>query len=127
MKAESREYVKLQTLYRQKAAQDIFHVSQNVSQILSKLNRPTTDVTEEEIQLWCKNANHVQRIRYRTLVEEWSVDESHAKAICEFPLLHFSQCSKITFLQCQCRQRVEQLPRLLSPNIHCSTRLPDFL
>lgn len=82
MKAESHEYVKLQNLYRKKAVNDMYMVSQNVSRILTSLGRPTSDVPEEEIGIWCRHANFVKRIRYRALIEEWEIDEFHAKAIC---------------------------------------------
>ncbi|KAF8450128.1 hypothetical protein BGX38DRAFT_1184591 [Terfezia claveryi] len=81
MKTESRDYVKLQNLYRQKAASDLAQVAQNVSQILVSLNRPETDIPEEDISLWCKNANHVRRIRYRPFIDEWMVDTFHAKVV----------------------------------------------
>jgi len=84
MKAESQDYVKLQNLYRQKAASDLSQVAQNISQILASLNRPEADIPVEDISLWCKNANHVRRIRYRQFIDEWMIDLPHAKAVCMF-------------------------------------------
>ena len=89
MKAESRDYVKLQNLYRQKAALDLTQVAKNVSRILASLNRPETDIPKEDISLWCRNANHVRRIRYRPFIDEWIVDLFHAKAVCTFPRIQF--------------------------------------
>lgn len=84
MKAESLDYVELQNIYRQKATSDLIQVAQNISQILASLNRPESGIPEEDISLWCRNANHVRRIRYRPLIDEWMIDLFHAKAVCTF-------------------------------------------
>ncbi|KAF8466212.1 hypothetical protein BDZ91DRAFT_725792 [Kalaharituber pfeilii] len=81
MKAESRDYVRLQNLYRQKAAHDVEMVTLNVTRILAALELPPTEISQEEIALWCKHANFVRMVRYRSLAQEWEVDEHHAKAI----------------------------------------------
>ena len=53
----------------------------NVHKILASLNRPQTEVSPEEIALWCKHANYVTRVRYRTVAQELDVDVHHAKTI----------------------------------------------
>jgi len=70
MTATTEGYLKLQTLYRNKAVQDAQQVAARVKETLAKLGKPENFVTEDEIKNFCKNCNFLKVVRYRSLEEE---------------------------------------------------------
>ena len=60
MKAQSADYIQLQTLYKQKAIADIAEVTAKI-----KSHKPPHDIPSTEIAEFCKNAAHVKLIRGR--------------------------------------------------------------
>ncbi len=62
MKAQSADYIHLQTLYKQKATTDIAEVTANI-----KSHNPPHEIPPAEIAEFCKNAAHVKLIRGRKI------------------------------------------------------------
>ena len=62
MKAQSADYVQLQTIYKKKATDDVSEVI-----AIIKSHNPPQDIPHSEITEFCKNAAHVKLIRGRAL------------------------------------------------------------
>ncbi|CAG8565652.1 5552_t:CDS:2 [Acaulospora colombiana] len=75
MKAYTSGYVALQTVYRQKAKQDVAIIRTRVDDILRSIGRTTDSIHDEEIDVFCKNAAYIKVIRYRSLQEEYISDQ----------------------------------------------------
>ena len=70
MKADTTTYVSLQTLYRNKAKEDIACVKRHLIKHLTALGRPTDPIADDQIDSFCKHAAYIKVIRYRSLAEE---------------------------------------------------------
>jgi amyloid beta precursor protein binding protein 1 len=70
MHTESHTYIALQTLYKERAEQDVQVVLKRVRNILTKLGRPPTSISEDEVRLMCKNALTLRVLRFRSLKDE---------------------------------------------------------
>jgi len=70
MTATTDGYIKLQTLYQNKAMEDIGMITARVKATLAKIGRSDNSITDEEIKTFCKNCNFLKVIRYRSLEEE---------------------------------------------------------
>ncbi|KAL4780976.1 hypothetical protein BJX76DRAFT_336487 [Aspergillus varians] len=66
MKAQSADYVSLQNIYKTKARKDIAEVTEIVRRIESQLGRDT-EVSDKDIEIFCRNASHIQVIRGRNI------------------------------------------------------------
>ncbi|KAL4819654.1 hypothetical protein BDW67DRAFT_155081 [Aspergillus spinulosporus] len=66
MKAQSADYVSLQNVYKTKARKDIAEVTDIIRRIESQLGRATR-VDDKDIEIFCKNASHIQVIRGRDI------------------------------------------------------------
>ncbi|RDW79027.1 NEDD8-activating enzyme E1 regulatory subunit [Aspergillus mulundensis] len=66
MKAQSADYVSLQNIYKSKARKDIAEVTETIRRIESQLGR-TFGAPDKDIELFCKNASHIQVIRGRDI------------------------------------------------------------
>lgn len=66
MKAQSADYVSLQNIYKTKARKDIAEVTDIIRRIESQLGRAAR-VDDKDIEIFCKNASHVQVIRGRDI------------------------------------------------------------
>lgn len=62
MKAQSADYIQLQTIYKKKATEDIAEVAASI-----KAHAPQRDIPHSEIAEFCKNAAHVKLIRGQPL------------------------------------------------------------
>lgn len=62
MKAQSADYIQLQTIYKRKATDDIAEVAASI-----KAHDPQRDIPHAEIAEFCKNAAHVKLIRGQPL------------------------------------------------------------
>lgn len=71
MKADTESFVKLQTIYREKARQDVAHVRSRVSGLLSALALPLDRVPDQQIEAFCKNVQFIRAIRFTSLQEEY--------------------------------------------------------
>ena len=67
MKAQSKDYIALQTLYRAKAQSDVASVTHTVRSLESTLAR-TTAIDRKEIEAFCKGAAFVKLVRGRKLL-----------------------------------------------------------
>ena len=67
MKAQSKDYIALQTLYRAKARSDLASVTHTVRSLESRLARKTT-IDGKEIEAFCKGAAFVKLVRGRKLL-----------------------------------------------------------
>ncbi|KAL3459455.1 hypothetical protein BJX64DRAFT_202900 [Aspergillus heterothallicus] len=66
MKAQSADYVSLQNIYKSKARKDIGDVTEIIRKIESQLGR-SVKISEKDIEVFCKNASHIQVIRGRDI------------------------------------------------------------
>lgn len=66
MKAKSADYIQLQTVYKEKARNDVAAVLELVRQLEKSLNR-STSIDEKEVEAFCKNAAHIKLVRGRPL------------------------------------------------------------
>ncbi|KAL2830561.1 hypothetical protein BDW59DRAFT_141103 [Aspergillus cavernicola] len=66
MKAQSADYVSLQNIYKTKARKDIAEVTETVRRIESQLGQ-SASVSDKDIEVFCKNASHIQVIRGRDI------------------------------------------------------------
>ncbi|KAI9375517.1 hypothetical protein BJX61DRAFT_494006 [Aspergillus egyptiacus] len=66
MKSQSADYISLQTVYKNKARADIAEVAGTVRKIETKLGCPNK-IQEKDIEVFCKNASHIQVIRGRDI------------------------------------------------------------
>ncbi|KAL4882619.1 hypothetical protein BJY04DRAFT_186530 [Aspergillus karnatakaensis] len=68
MKAQSADYVSLQNIYKSKARKDIAEVTETIRSIELQLHR-ARQVPEKDIEIFCKNASHIQVIRGRDITQ----------------------------------------------------------
>jgi amyloid beta precursor protein binding protein 1 len=66
MKAQSKDYIELQNVYKSKARRDVNEVVQLVRQLETSLNADKS-IDEKEIEAFCKNAAHIKLIRGKPL------------------------------------------------------------
>ncbi|CEL09451.1 Putative Complex: human APP-BP1 binds to the amyloid protein [Aspergillus calidoustus] len=66
MKALSADYVSLQNIYKSKARKDIADVTKIIRRTESQLGR-SVEISEKDIEVFCKNASHIQVIRGRDI------------------------------------------------------------
>ncbi|KAL4800720.1 hypothetical protein BDV19DRAFT_996 [Aspergillus venezuelensis] len=66
MKAQTADYVSLQSIYKSKARQDIAEVTDTIRRTETQLGR-ANQVSEKDIETFCKNASHIQVIRGRSI------------------------------------------------------------
>ena len=59
MKAQSADYIKLQTIYKSKARTDVSEVTKISQETEASLSRTKSPILESEIEAFCKNASHV--------------------------------------------------------------------
>uniref|UniRef100_A0A3Q3L1M2 NEDD8-activating enzyme E1 regulatory subunit n=1 Tax=Mastacembelus armatus TaxID=205130 RepID=A0A3Q3L1M2_9TELE len=74
MIADSKKFISLQNVYREKAMQDAAAVSKHVESLLQSVGKPPESISEKDIRLFCKNASFLRVVRCRSLAEEYSVD-----------------------------------------------------
>jgi NEDD8-activating enzyme E1 regulatory subunit len=67
MKAQSADYMELQTVYKSKARQDSTEVLQVVRKLEADLGR-TQKIDEKEVESFCKGAGHIKLIRGHSLL-----------------------------------------------------------
>lgn len=60
MKAQSADYIKLQTIYKSKARSDVAEVAQTVRETEESLSRTASSIADSEIEAFCKNASHIR-------------------------------------------------------------------
>ncbi|EPS43368.1 hypothetical protein H072_2649 [Dactylellina haptotyla CBS 200.50] len=80
MKAESKDYIQLQNVYKSKARADLAAVVEIAKSLLSELGKPADSISEPEIETFCKHAGYIKLIRGRSLKQEYE-DSPNAKKI----------------------------------------------
>ncbi|KAK6499913.1 hypothetical protein TWF481_010269 [Arthrobotrys musiformis] len=71
MKAESKDYIRLQNIYKTKARADLAAVVGIVQELLKGLGLDGGEIAESEVETFCKHAAYVKLIRGRSLNEEY--------------------------------------------------------
>jgi NEDD8-activating enzyme E1 regulatory subunit len=89
MKADSNRYILIQNWlealnstdcsYRRKFKADLEDISNRVKVVLRELGRDEAEISQDEIETFCKHAGYLKVIRYRSLEEEYS--SPHVKFI----------------------------------------------
>eukprot|EP01114_Cavostelium_apophysatum_P008684 TRINITY_DN2138_c0_g1_i2.p1 TRINITY_DN2138_c0_g1~~TRINITY_DN2138_c0_g1_i2.p1 ORF type:complete len:556 (-),score=166.03 TRINITY_DN2138_c0_g1_i2:41-1624(-) len=70
MTATTTGYIAIQRIYQEKAAKDVQAVFDRVQNILKSVGKSGDFISAEEVKKFCKNAQFIQSIRYRSLEEE---------------------------------------------------------
>ncbi|KAK6544781.1 hypothetical protein TWF694_001464 [Orbilia ellipsospora] len=71
MKAESKDYIQLQNVYKSKARADLAEVVTIVKSLLKELGKKEDAIREEEVETFCKHAGYIKLIRGRSLKDEY--------------------------------------------------------
>lgn len=71
MKADTQRYVRMQTIYRQKAKDDLALFRREVSRALHTASLPEDAIAEGEIETFAKHAHVLKVLRGRSLAEEY--------------------------------------------------------
>lgn len=92
MKATSEGYIRLQTIYKTKARQDVAEVTHTVRQLESKLGRtssPSAPIAAAEIEQFCKNAAFVKVLTNPKgrMIPELRLAHHHPKTLAKIPAL----------------------------------------
>ncbi|KAI8872772.1 hypothetical protein GQ42DRAFT_59857 [Ramicandelaber brevisporus] len=80
MKADTKRYVELQAIYRNKAKEDIAAITKRVHALLAERNLPSSYVSDEEIATFCKNAYSACVLRTSSAANEYSFDTTATTA-----------------------------------------------
>mmetsp|Transcript_17264 Transcript_17264/g.39818 ORF Transcript_17264/g.39818 Transcript_17264/m.39818 type:complete len:559 (-) Transcript_17264:1531-3207(-) len=72
MHSDTKSYVELQTLYKNKAAAECAIVLAHVRKVLQQLGKPIDHVTPEDVALVCRNATNLRLVRTRSIEEEYT-------------------------------------------------------
>ncbi|ODQ64772.1 hypothetical protein NADFUDRAFT_83652 [Nadsonia fulvescens var. elongata DSM 6958] len=72
MKADTNNYIRLQTIYREKSLADVHFFTELLNELLLELNRPSSSISSEEIKLFCKNCRYLNVTRGSKLDSEFS-------------------------------------------------------
>lgn len=68
MKAQSKDYITLQNIYKSKAREDCAQVLATVRELEKSLSRPSNlQVSEKEVENFCKGAAHIHLVRGRPI------------------------------------------------------------
>ncbi|XP_065176747.1 NEDD8-activating enzyme E1 regulatory subunit-like [Sycon ciliatum] len=70
MTADSERYITIQTIYRQKAAEDADRVWRHAQSICRELKKDPSSISQEETKVFCKNAAFLRVLRSRSFAEE---------------------------------------------------------
>ncbi|KAJ2962023.1 hypothetical protein NQZ79_g2820 [Umbelopsis isabellina] len=83
MKSDTKSYVQLQQIYRQKALQDLEAVKARVQSLLTKSGLLPDAIDAREVEEFCKHAQYVKVIRYRSLEDEL-INQVHKSEILQW-------------------------------------------
>ncbi|KAJ3225897.1 NEDD8-activating enzyme E1 regulatory subunit [Clydaea vesicula] len=96
MKSDTTSYVELQTIYKNKAKQDVASVNNYLLEILNNLGKPKDSIPLEEVERFCKNANFLRVIKYRSLNDEY-LNASTTLGFTTNDILHLTVLKKKKF------------------------------
>ncbi|XP_029464060.1 NEDD8-activating enzyme E1 regulatory subunit isoform X2 [Rhinatrema bivittatum] len=74
MIADSDKFIRLQSVYREKAKKDAAAVEDHVAKLLQSIGRLPESIQPKDIRLFCRNAAFLRVTRCRSLAEEYSWD-----------------------------------------------------
>jgi len=85
MTSTSEYFVGLQQAYQSKAATDKLQFKAIVSSLLSSVGRNTEDISDESIDIFCKNVFNIRKVTTRSLAEEYATPytETFADMSCD--------------------------------------------
>jgi len=78
MTANTKSYVALQRIYRDKAAADVDAVYAHVQALLKSIGRDGNSIAKDYVALSCKNAFFWKLMRYRTISEEFTAPNANS-------------------------------------------------
>ncbi|KAJ2579620.1 hypothetical protein GGH95_003011, partial [Coemansia sp. RSA 1836] len=70
MKADTKGYIALQRIYKQKAAEDVAQFATHVSRGLTDAGLPADYISSDEIAVFCRNASNLRLLRFTSLHDE---------------------------------------------------------
>ncbi|KAJ2730542.1 hypothetical protein IW152_005169 [Coemansia sp. BCRC 34962] len=70
MKADTKGYVALQRIYKQKAAEDAAQFATHVARELTEAGLPADFITPDEVAVFCRNASNLRLLRFTPLHDE---------------------------------------------------------
>ncbi|XP_069509303.1 NEDD8-activating enzyme E1 regulatory subunit isoform X2 [Ambystoma mexicanum] len=74
MIADSDKFIKLQSVYRERAKKDAGSIEKYAAQLLLSLGKPPECISQKDIRLFCRNAAFLRVVRCRSLSEEYCLD-----------------------------------------------------
>ncbi|KAJ1940186.1 hypothetical protein FBU59_003886, partial [Linderina macrospora] len=81
MKADTKSYIALQRVYKQKADADKTEYARHVRQSLASLDLPPDFVSQSEIDTYCKDARRLRLLRFTPLHDEFESGPKDASAL----------------------------------------------
>ena len=81
MMSDSDKFIALQNAYKTKAQHDIDSITTRIERLLLNINKPYDYINEQLVKLYCKNAYHLNSIRYRSLNQEYDPQTSNIGAL----------------------------------------------
>ncbi|KAK7504555.1 hypothetical protein BaRGS_00004041, partial [Batillaria attramentaria] len=81
MTADSERYIQLQTVYRERAAEDMVAITSRVHTILQELGRTCSTISESEIRTFCRNAAFLRVVRCRSLLDEYRNNSANTEEL----------------------------------------------
>lgn len=74
MIADSDKFIRLLSVYRDRAKKDAADVGAYVARLLVSLGKPPESIAQKDIRLFCRNAAFLRLVRCRSLAEEYGLD-----------------------------------------------------
>lgn len=81
MICDTQSYVKLQNIYKEKAEEDLHLIYARVQEILQKLGKSATSITEKDVRVFCKNAHCLRVLHGRSLKDEYNAKTSNIQEL----------------------------------------------
>ncbi|KAJ2871789.1 hypothetical protein GGH93_004546 [Coemansia aciculifera] len=80
MKADTKGYIALQRIYKQKAAEDAAQFATHVARELTDAGLPADFISSDEVAVFCRNASNLRLLRFTSLHDEIEGDSLCATA-----------------------------------------------
>lgn len=81
MTCDTQSYVKLQNIYKEKAEEDSHQIYVLVQEILHKIGKSATSITEKDVKVFCKNAHCLRVLHGRSLKDEYNPATSNIQEL----------------------------------------------
>ncbi|KAK9721383.1 hypothetical protein K7432_003453 [Basidiobolus ranarum] len=79
MKSDTERYITLQNIYRQKAREDLMALKNHLIKLQTLVDRPADSISDDQIEVFCKNAGFLKALKYRSLAEEFQSNPNTKK------------------------------------------------